>query len=731
MNLSLENVSDKNKERIRTIMRSHGFSELKPTQKQAFNDGVLDEGNNLLVAETGNGKTLCAEALVKKHIDNNDRVAYLVPSTQLVNSKKNSIEQWIEDEVEVATGSRKYHHSEVVVATFNSFYQAILRGVGNARSFDLAILDDFHELYGSFIGSGLEKSIAAAKQYSIELFSMSATIGNPEEIASWLDADLTVSDEKRSIPIQEKSIPITGSSKKKSLIDLTEDVSEKSPILIFNYAKSWTETRAKGIADRNIFNGPDIDVDEKLEEITDGNLPPSLENLSEMIKNGVAYHHSSLPRKVRTWIEKLFKRREIECLCATTTIAYGFDSPVQSVIVADMKRQGSWVGKWEYQQWIGRAARPGYGYDEGYAYVLENDERTVQEEFFAPRELEPITTHIDSPPQFRKLILELVVMGWVTPEEIEEFVEETLYWKQMSSEGAWGRSFGKQNERLKKTLRETANWLEKRGFIREDRTSTQFESTDLGEGAVEFSFSTNISPTLSDIYEFYKWAEKRDNVSRLQLLGKTCEVFDLGVRQKSSSTHIESVIRDEQLTVNGNTITAGVLHEYWIENYELECIEKETQVNSAYLTSTSYRISSTLEATKNITSCTRVHIPSWLDIYSYRVQRGIELDAVPYVRNVRGLGRARVRKLKSSLISECKRLDIDLINDSIWHLMEALLENKDEQYIQDVIRQNVSGIGDRISSRIVDYHTKNHISEVFRQSENNSSGTTTINDFGN
>jgi helicase len=730
MDLYLEDVSDRDQERIGSIMESHGFSELKATQRQAFNEGVLEDGNHLLVADTGNGKTLCAEALVKKHIDNDQRVVYLVPSTQLVSSKKNSIEEWTASEVEVSTGSGKYHHGNVVVATFNSFYQAILRGVGNARSFDLAILDDFHEIYGSFIGPGLEKSIAAAKQYNIELFGMSATIGNPEEIASWLDARLTVSEEDRSIPIQEEHVPVTGSSKKRNLIDLTEKVSEKSPILIFNYAKSWTETRAKGIADREIFDGPDIDVDKKLEDMTDGTLPPSLEDLSDMIKNGVAYHHSSLPRKVRNWIERLFKSRQIECLCATTTIAYGFDSPVQSVIVADMKRQGTWVGKWEYQQWIGRAARPGYGYNEGYAYVLANDQRTIKEEFFAPRELEPITTHIDSPPQFRKLILELVAMDWNKPEEIEEFIEETLYWKQMSSEGAWGRSFGNQDKRLKRNLRETANWLEKRGFIREDRTSAQFESTDLGDGAVDFSFETNINSTLSEVYEFYKWAESRDNVSRLQLLGKTCEVFDLGVRQKSSSTHIESVIRDEQLAVNGNTITAGVLHEYWIENYELEQIEKETQVNSAYLTSTSYRISSTLEATKNITSCTRVHIPSWLDIYSYRVQRGIGLDSVPYVRNVKGLGRARVRKLKDSLLSECKRLEIDLINNSLWHLMEELLENKDEQHIKNVIKQNVSGIGDRISNRIVDYHTKNHVAEVFRKSEN-SSGTTTINDFGN
>lgn len=734
MDINLKNVSDEDKGIIQHIKQSHGFEDLKNTQKQAFEDDIMDDGNQLLVAETGNGKTLCAEALVKKNIEQGNKVAYLVPSTQLVGSKKESINEWIGDDVTVSSGSGKYHHGDVVVATFSSFYQAVLRGVGGVRSFDLAVLDDFHELYGSFIGPGLEKSIAAIKQYDIEIFSMSATIGNPEEISSWLDADLTVSDEKRSIPIEEEVVSLTSSSKKKSLVNFVDRISDKEPILVFNYAKSWTESRAKGIADKGTFEGPDIDVEEKLRDIVDGSLPTSLQDLAEMIENGVAYHHSSLPRNVRKWIEELYKNRQISCLCATTTIAYGFDSPVQTVVVADMKRRGSWVGKWEYQQWIGRAARPGYGYDKGYAYVLTNDERTVRDEFFEPRELEDVTTHVDSPEEFRKLILELVVMGWETPEEIEEFVEETLYWNQLSTEGAWGKSFKTQNKRLKRKLRESADWLEDRNFIREDRTSTRFESTELGEGAVEFIFDSNISPTLSEIHDLYKWAESRDKTEPLEMLGRTCEIFGLGVRQKSSSTHIESVIHGENMNVNGNTITAAVLHEYWIENYEMDQIEKEAQINSTYLTSTSYRISTTLEATNHITQSTRLHVPNWLDTYSYRLQRGIELDAVPYVRNVRGLGRSRVRKLRDHLSTQTQLTSENDDGKSIWELTENCLDDADEDMLIEDISENVSGIGERIATRLVEYHRENHIPDLFRERNSSSrggSGNTKIGDFGN
>lgn len=729
MTIEIDSLSSKEEEAVEGIMESHGFDQLKDTQEQAFSEGILRDKNHLLVAETGNGKTLCAETLTQRHLQENNKVAYLVPSRQLVRDKKNSIEEWADDDVEVSTGSGKYHHGDVVVATFSSFYQAVLRGVGQARSFDLAVLDDFHELYGDFIGPGLEKSIAAIKQYDIEVFAMSATIGNPEEIADWLDAELTVSDSERSIPIEEEAIRVTKSSKKDTIVSFIQDIKDKTPILVFNYAKSWTESRAKELSKRNVFEGPDIDGEEQLKEVVNGSVPPSLESLATMVENGVAYHHSSLPRPVREWIEDLYQDKKIKCLFATTTIAYGFDSPVQTVVVGDMKRRGQWVGKWEYQQWIGRAARPGYGYDVGYSYSVTNDPETVSDEFFEPRELESITTHIESPQQFRILVLELIVMGWQTPSEIEEFIEETLYWNQMSSEGAWGRSFGNQNNRLKRKLRETADWLEDRGYIRENRTRSEFESTKLGEGAVEFIFESNTSPTLTQVYTFYKWARYNDEMSRLQLLGKVCDVFSLGLREDRANSEVESMVRDEGLELNNGTITAGVIDRYWIQNYSVDQMERKSNINASYLKSSCYRISSTLKASERIIEATSVSTPKWLDTYSYRVQRGIKLDEVPYVRNVRGLGRSRIRSLREYLYSSASVMNDNDKGDSVWECMDNCLDRCSEEELRSYVSDNVEGLGDSISAGLVEYHKENHIPEVFRKNKGYSNGKTSLDDF--
>jgi replicative superfamily II helicase len=51
------------------------FTDLTVTQYEAFDQGALDDGNHLLIAETGNGKTFVAEAVTKKRFQKGKNVA--------------------------------------------------------------------------------------------------------------------------------------------------------------------------------------------------------------------------------------------------------------------------------------------------------------------------------------------------------------------------------------------------------------------------------------------------------------------------------------------------------------------------------------------------------------------------------------------------------------------------------------------------------------------------------
>lgn len=706
---------------VQEIMDAHGFDSLKKTQRLAFEDEILTPGNHLLVAETGNGKTLCAEAVTKKQLDQGGRVAYLVPSRQLVRDKRESMQEWGSDEYRIYSGPSAYQSGDVIVATFDSFYRAILRDKGSARNLDMVVLDDFHEIYGGFRGPGIEKAIAAAMYEGIELFAMSATLGNPQELANWMDADLTVSPEGRQIEINEEVVSVGHQEKKDALTDLIRAEQDKAPFLIFNYAKSWTESRAEAIAKTRIFaNASDRNFMSEMDKKVGGELTSTLEDLARMMEGGVAFHHSDLPQEVKEWIEDLYNEGEIQCLCATTTIAYGFDAPVQSVVVADIKRGPNYVGVYEYVQWIGRAARPGYGYDEGFAFTLTDDPQEAIERYFEPhRELEPVSTHVENTERFRWLLLELVTTGWDTPHEIEAFVKEMLYWQQMKQIGAWGREHGSRDERLNERLRETADWLIELDFISEKDTSRQFQSTPLGGGTIEFAFNSFTDTTLVGIRNFYDWLEDlgTGNLNHLNLTYQSTRLADRTIDRKCSD-ELEGLLQEHEMSVNGYGITAGVLRWYWIKNLDTREIEKRTGVDGAYISSDARRVADTLDATRYLIDASEIHRPEWLDILAFRLERGVRRDEVPLVENIRGLGRHRVRMLRKYLNQPDVPGIEEVPDGSLWEQLTAFHDSIDNpDFFIDTLSGNVSDIGNRTAKRIEEFVSGNSVDQEYLETD--------------
>ena len=58
--------------------------------------------------------------------------------------------------------------------------------------------------------------------------------------------------------------------------------------------------------------------------------------LANAVKLGVAYHHASLPSDIKREIELSIKRGDINIVAATTTLAEGLNTPVKTVIFADV-----------------------------------------------------------------------------------------------------------------------------------------------------------------------------------------------------------------------------------------------------------------------------------------------------------------------------------------------------------------------------------------------------------
>src|SRR5207249_5376006 len=103
-------------------------------------------------------------------------------------------------------------------------------------------------------------------------------------------------------------------------------------------------------------------VREEMQSRTSIDMNERMSELAKAISNGVAWHHANLPPRVRDYVEDLYAAKKIDFIVATTTLAYGFDSPTRTVVIHDLMRwtgeKSEPIGVHEFRQMAGRAGRP-------------------------------------------------------------------------------------------------------------------------------------------------------------------------------------------------------------------------------------------------------------------------------------------------------------------------------------------------------------------------------------
>ena len=76
---------------------------------------------------------------------------------------------------------------------------------------------------------------------------------------------------------------------------------------------------------------------------------------------GIAFHSAELPQQLRAWIEKHFSSGRMKIVCSTETLAFGVNSNVDAVIVADIYKNDNGESRMltpnEFHNYAGRAGR--------------------------------------------------------------------------------------------------------------------------------------------------------------------------------------------------------------------------------------------------------------------------------------------------------------------------------------------------------------------------------------
>jgi helicase len=244
----------------------------------------------------------------------------------------------------------------------------------------------------------------------------------------------------------------------------------KKQCIVFVNTKRGAESVAEKLSqviskDKKYHYQSSIDL-EKLNAISEKILKvlPSptkqCHRLSDLVRYGIAFHHSGLVSEQRKLIEENFKLGLIKIIVATPTLAMGVDLPAFRVIIRDLKRFGNWGMQYipvlEYEQQAGRAGRPSYD-SFGEAICITDSKSEKQEIYdqYITGLPEPIVSKLAVEPIMRTYILSLIASEFIrTSGELEEFFEETFYAKHYGD-----------TEKLKKIIHRMIDQLEEWGFV--------------------------------------------------------------------------------------------------------------------------------------------------------------------------------------------------------------------------------------------------------------------------
>lgn len=446
-------------EPVRKVVEAAGIRSLYPPQGQAL--GPVMRGESVLLAcPTASGKSLVAYlALVRAALAHATGL-YLVPLRALAQEKFDELSQFesLGLRIGVSTGEldlspKALERLDILVATSEKADSLLRRGSPWLDRLGCVVADEVHLLRDPDRGPTLEVCLTRLRRLRPELqvVALSATVGNSEELARWLNAR-HIASEFRPIPLRcgvyydsritftdltTRAIPPPG----EPLPRLVRTVlSEGGQALVFVNTRRSSEQTAQALAPTvraSLTTATLTDaraaseaLGEIAEEATEGSR-----KLAALLPNGIGFHNASLTNAERRIVERAFRDRIVKVLVATPTLAAGINLPARRVIVRDTTRYDDQLGlqapipALEVQQMCGRAGRPGLD-PAGEAVLVARSEAEVESylDDYLSAPPEPVRSQLAAEPALRMHLLALVASGAVSgAEDLERFFESTFF----------------------------------------------------------------------------------------------------------------------------------------------------------------------------------------------------------------------------------------------------------------------------------------------------------------
>ena len=512
-------------ERLKKMLRDNwGISQLFPPQAKALPNS-LDGRNLMLAIPTASGKSLVAHITMAHRLSNDlkgMRGVYIVPLKALASEKfreLNEICKSVDLKVGLAIGDRSSENnfvedSDVLVCTSEKLDSMLRSKPSLMDDIGIVVADEFHLLQEPSRGPTLEILLSRIRHRveGAQILALSATVGNADELAEWLDADLVKSEWR---PIALYSGTLTGldlryhsvespggdfslpESKRldggvnKNLHSVLDDTTEmKKQMLVFVASRSSAQKEARELSKhvKSKLDAGSHGFSDSMTESWDemANSLSSRESssvtakaLANAVRGGVGFHHAGLTSSQRRVIEEGFRTGNLLCIVATPTLAQGVNLPASRVVVRDTRRWSTVAARsmplpvMEVRQMMGRAGRPGFDeFGESFLVSKSKQDEDSLIDLYLRGGPEDVTSKLANPGAqnaeedgaLLAHILSIVATAGIDDRDaISRFLSKTFLSSQMDP------------ETLEARTDDVLNWLCENGMIEREGESEQVE----------------------------------------------------------------------------------------------------------------------------------------------------------------------------------------------------------------------------------------------------------------
>lgn len=337
------------------LWEDQGIRDLLPVQQEALKKGLLEYNDLLVVAGTSSGKTFVGEiAGLHNWKSRGKKFVFATPLIALSNQKYESfkrIYKKIGARVALRVGMSKidvgedeklypdgnFAKSDIVVGTYEAldwiFRSGQWKNIGEIGTF---VIDEIQLLGDPERGIVLDGVLSRVKSLfpKCQIICLSATIGNPQELADELG--LTLVDYMfRPIPLERHLVIAKNHEERVSMI--SQFVRDERKVI------SKTKYRGQSL----VFT----------------NSRRRVQELASLLKtDGIksAYYHAGMTYVNRKKIETKFEKGQLDVVTTTAALGAGADFPVSQVIFEKPAMGARWITNAEYHQMTGRAGRFGF-----------------------------------------------------------------------------------------------------------------------------------------------------------------------------------------------------------------------------------------------------------------------------------------------------------------------------------------------------------------------------------